>query len=104
MNESFTFLDASSLIAKANLWKERDQVIKEKIDKLNNETLPKVAHDKEARIGCKGKDKFWYGFKKHQSVDMQTGQINKVAVTPANISDSKGFKHVCPSNGVIFAE
>ena len=104
MNESFTFVDASSLIAKGNLWKERDQVIKEKMDKLNNATLSKVARDKEARIGCKGKDKFWYGFKKHQSVDMQTGLINKVAVTPANLSDSKGFKHVCPSNGVIFAD
>lgn len=104
MNEAFTFVDASSLIAKANLWKERDRAIKEKIEKLNNETLPEVAHDKEARIGCKGKDKFWYGFKKHQSVDMGSGLIHKVAVTPANVSDSKGFQHVCPSKGVIFAD
>ena len=27
--------------------------IKEKYDKLNNETLPKVAVDPQARIGCK---------------------------------------------------
>lgn len=104
MNESFTFVDASSLIAKANLWQERDKAIQQKYEQLNNEVLPKVAQDTQARVGCKGKDKFWYGYKKHVSVDMQTGLINKVAVTPANVSDSKGFKYVCPSNGVIFAD
>lgn len=104
MNEVFSFVDASSLIAKANLWKERDAAIKKKYEKLNNEVLPKVAHDKEARIGCKGKDKFWYGFKKHVCVDMQTGLINKVALTPANTPDSQGFKRVCPSEGAVYAD
>ena len=42
----------------------------QKIDKLNNEVLPKVAVDKQARIGCKGKKKYWYGYKEHVSVDM----------------------------------
>ncbi len=46
-------------------------------EKLNDETLPKVAHDKEVRMGCKRKYKFWYGYK-HVSVDKQTGLINKV--------------------------
>ena len=104
MNETFSFVDASSLIAKANLWKERDAAIKKRYEKLNNEVLPRVAHDKDARVGYKGKDKFWYGYKKHVSVDMQTGLINKVAVTPANITDSQGFKYVCPSGGVIYAD
>lgn len=70
MNEVFTFVDASHLIAKATLWQERDKAIQEKYEKLNNEVLPKVAFDKQARIGCKGKNKFWYGYKKHVSVDM----------------------------------
>jgi len=34
-------------------------------DFQRNETLPKVDHDSEARIGCKGGNKFWYGYKKH---------------------------------------
>lgn len=104
MNEVFSFVDASHLIAKANLWQERDKAIKEKYDRLNNETLPKVAYDKQARIGCKGKDKFWYGFKKHVSVDMQSGLINKVAITSANLTDAKGIKHVCPNGGAIYAD
>lgn len=104
MNEVFNFVDASSLISKASLWKERDKAIKDKYEKLNNEVLPKVAHDKQARIGCKGKDKFWYGFKKHVSVDMQSGLINKVSVTPANVSDAKAFKNVCPNQGAIYAD
>ena len=65
MNEVFSFVDASHLILKANLWKERDEAIKKKYEKLNNEVLHKVAHDKQARIGCKGKEKYWYGYKKH---------------------------------------
>jgi transposase, IS5 family len=104
MNEVFSFVDASHLIAKANLWQERDQAIKQKYDRLNNETLPKVAYDKQARIGCKGKDKYWYGYKKHACVDMQSGLINKIAVTPANITDAKGLKNVCPDQGAIYAD
>lgn len=74
ISEVFTFVDASHLIAKANLWQERDEVIAKKYDKLNNKTLPKVANDKQAKIGCKGGNKFWYGYKKHVSVDMQSDQ------------------------------
>lgn len=104
ISEVFTFVDASHLISKATLWKERDAAIKKKYDKLNNETLPKVAHDTEARIGCKGKSKFWYGYKKHASVDMKHGLINKVALTPANTTDGAGLKNVCPRSGVIYAD
>jgi len=104
MNEVFNFIDASHLISKADLWKERDESIRLRYEKLNNETLPKVARDKEARIGCKGKNKYWYGYKKHASVDMQSGLINKIAITPANVTDSKGMKHVCPGQGAIYAD
>lgn len=104
MSEVFTFVDASHLISKSNLWEERDKSRKEKFDKLNNEVLPKVSRDKQAKIGCKGKDKFWYGFKKHVSVDMQSGMINKVAVTSANVNDAKGLKHVCPKQGAVFGD
>jgi IS5 family transposase len=45
-----------------------------------------------------------YGFKKHISVDMQSGLINKVALTPANITDAKDLKHVLPSSGAIYAD
>lgn len=104
MSEIFTFVDASHLISKSNLWKERDDAIKKKYEKLNNETLSSVSHDKQAKIGCKGGDKFWYGYKKHASVDMQSGLINKVAVTPANITDANGFKNVCPNSGAVYAD
>jgi transposase, IS5 family len=104
MSEVFTFVDASHLISKASLWEERDEARKKKYEKLNNEILPEVAHDKQARIGCKGNNKFWYGYKKHTSVDMQSGLINKVAITPANVTDSKGFKHVCPNQGAAYAD
>ena len=104
MSEVFTFVDASHLISKANLWEERDDAKRLKYEKLNNESLPQVAHDKDARMGCKGKRKYWYGYKKHVSVDMQSGLINKVAVTKANLTDSAGFKHVCPSGGAVYAD
>lgn len=104
MNEVFTFVDASHLIAKASLWEERDEALKKKYEKLNNKVLPKVAHDKQARIGCKGKTKYWYGYKKHVSVDMQSGMINKVSVTPANVTDAQGMKHICPNQGAIYGD
>lgn len=104
ISEVFTFVDATHLIAKASLWQERDEAIQAKYEKLNNETLPKIARDKDMRIGCKGGDKFWNGFKKSVSVDMQSGLINKVAVTVANITDAQALKHVCPSSGAVYGD
>ena len=104
MSEVFTFVDATHLIAKATLWEERDKARQQKIDKLNNEVLPKVAVDKQARIGCKGNKKYWYGYKEHVSVDMQAGLINKVATTPANLPDAQGLRQVCPTQGAIYGD
>ncbi len=70
MNEVFSFVDATHLISKANLWKERDKAIAEKYEKLNNENVSKFSADNQAKIGCKGKDKYWYGYKQNTSVDM----------------------------------
>ena len=35
---------------------------------------------------------------------MQSGTINKVAITSANVIDSKGFKHVAPNQGAAYAD
>lgn len=104
MNEVFNFVDASHLVSKAALWEERDEAIGKRYEKLNNQTLPKVAKDKQARFGCKGNTKFWYGYKEHVSVDMQSGLINKIAITPANVTDAQGFKHIKPKQGAVYGD
>lgn len=104
MMEAFAFVDSSSLISKASLWAERDKLIAKGIENLNNTVVPDVAADKDARIGCKGKDKFWYGFKRFNSVDMQSGMIIKVAITPANLPDSQGLKHICPRGSIVYGD
>lgn len=104
MSEVFTFVDSAHLIAKANLWEERDKAIAAKYEKLNNEIISKFSADIQAKMGCKGKNKYWYGYKQHTSVDMQSGLINKIAITPANVTDSMGFKHVCPSQGASYLD
>ena len=104
MNEVFTVVDATALISKFNLWEERDKSIKEGYDKLNNTNISKYSADKDAKIGAKSTNKFWYGYKKHASIDTQSGMINKVAVTPANTTDAYGMKHVCPKSGMIIAD
>jgi IS5 family transposase len=98
-SEVFTFIDATALVSKLNLWEERDKAITAGYEKLNNEVLPEVSADPEAKIGAKSSRKFWYGFKKHVGVDMQSGMINRVAVTPANVTDADGAKHVMPRSG-----
>ena len=62
INEVFNFVDASHLVSKAAVWQEREEAIKKGYDQLNNQSLPKVAKvakDKQARIGCKGANKYW---------------------------------------------
>ncbi|MFH1846492.1 MAG: transposase [Candidatus Omnitrophota bacterium] len=104
MREIFTFVDASTIVSKNTTWDERDKAIKEGEDKLNNKNIDKYSADKDARFGCKGKDKFWYGYKRHASVDMTSGLIKKVAVTPENVTDQAGLEHVCPDGGMVFAD
>ena len=104
ISEVFTFVDAAHLITKANLWEERDRAIAAKYEKLNNENISRFSCDRQAKIGCKGKRKYWYGYKQHTSVDMQSGLINKVALTKANVTDSSGFQHVCPSGGAVYVD
>jgi IS5 family transposase len=53
MSEVFTFVDATHLISKVGLWKERDKAIELKLESLNNKTLEKVAADKDAKFGAK---------------------------------------------------
>ena len=100
----FTFVDASKLISKAALWEERDRAISKGMEKLNNQNVKKVANDKQARYGCKGKDNYWFGYKRNVAVCMKQGFITKVAITPANITDSKALKHICPRGGAVFAD
>ncbi|MEM9446894.1 MAG: transposase [Verrucomicrobiota bacterium] len=104
MNEVFNFVDASHLVSKAALWEERDEAIRQRYEKLNNQTVAKVASDKQARFGCKGKTKFWYGYKEHVSMDMQSGLINKIAITAANVTDAKGLKHIRPKRGAVYGD
>ena len=103
-SEVLTFVDSCALISKLSLWEERDKAITAGYEKLNNVVLPEVSTDPEARIGAKSDKKFWYGFKKHVAVDMQSGMITKVAVTSANVSDSDGAKHILPKSGAVVGD
>jgi len=102
--EEFSFVDVSQIISKTNLWKERDEAIEKGLKIFNNKTAKKVATDKQARMGCKGKSNFWYGHKRNVAVCMKSGLITKVAVTPANITDDQGLGNICPKNTVVFAD
>jgi len=102
LKDVFTFVDATALTSKLNVWEERDKAIQAGYEKFNNEVAEKenFASDKDARFGAKSKNKYWFGFKETNSVDMQSGLINKVAVTLANVPDSEAGKRVLPRHGI----
>ena len=104
VREVFTFVDASQLVSKLSTWSDRDKAIAKGHESFNNATAAKVAVDGQARFGCKGADKYWYGYKEHVSVDMQSGLINKVAATPADVTDAAGLAHICPDQGAVFGD
>jgi transposase, IS5 family len=122
------FVDASAIRRKVAEWKKRDaewekeqeeieeairQSTSEPEDKteekapvnLGNQAAPGTySGDKEARWGCKGGKKYWFGYKRHVSVDIASGLIEKVWVTPANVADAAAFKLVCPTETKVFAD
>ena len=73
------------LISKVGLWKERDKAIELKLESLNNKTLKKSLSIKTLNLELKAKTKSGSYTIQHTSVDMQSGMINKVAITPDNI-------------------
>lgn len=101
----FHFVDASSIITKNTTWAERDKAIKDGEEKINNSNIKKYAADPQARFGCKGKSKFWFGYKGHVGVDMGSGIIESAAVTLGNVPDEQGFKSICPRDGqMVFGD
>lgn len=100
----FTFIDASSIITKTALWEERDRAIKDGEETLNNAVVSKYAADKDAKWGAKSKHSIWFGYKRHETVDMRHGLIKKLAVTPANVLDYKMVKNICPNQGMVFMD
>ena len=101
----FHFADATAIVTKNTTWSERDKAIKEGEEALNNTNVKKYSADPQARFGCKGKSKFWFGYKGHVGVDMGSGLIERAALTPANVSDQSGFKSICPRDGqMVFAD
>ncbi|MFH1388867.1 MAG: IS5 family transposase [Patescibacteria group bacterium] len=100
----FKFIDASAIVTKKALWKERDKAIADGEEKLNNLNVEKYAADKQARWGAKSKNNIWFGYKRHASVDMRYGLIEKLAVTPANVIDYRATKSICPRQGMVFAD
>jgi len=54
--------------------------------------------------GVRGKSKFWYGYKRNVAICMKSGLMTKVAVTPANITDDQGLRHICPKETMVFAD
>lgn len=113
MKEIFTFVDSSKIEAKVDTWRARDKAIAdnsndEKDDDgnptMNNKNVSEYSTDPDARYGAKSKKDIWIGYKRHASVDMGSGFINKVAVTPANVHDGEGLKNVCPQSGAVVAD
>ncbi len=104
IGDAFSFVDASGIVTKTALWEERDKALADRQEKLNNANVKKYACDKDARWGAKGKDKFFYGYKRHCRIDMKQGMVVKVAATAGNINDDKAFKRICPKEGMVIAD
>jgi IS5 family transposase len=103
LREIFTFIDATALICKLQMWDERDKAISDGYEKFNNEVIERYANDKDVRIGAKSKNKFWIGFKKFLSLDMGSGMINRVKVSAANVPDNDvaSVSAILPSYGAV---
>ena len=95
----FHFVDATAIISKNTTWSQRDKALKEGEEALNNTNIEKYSADKDARFGCKGKQKVLFGYKGHAGMDKSSNLIESIAVTPANVSDQDGFQHICPKDG-----
>ncbi|OIP99670.1 hypothetical protein AUK40_00640 [Candidatus Wirthbacteria bacterium CG2_30_54_11] len=101
---TFTFVDSTGIVSKLALWEERDQAIEDGEKRLDNAVVGKYAADKDARYASKGKNKFWFGYRRQVAVDMGQGIITKAFVDPGNILDLHALKRLIPNQGMIIAD
>jgi len=113
IREFYTFVDASKIVGRVDSWKARDKALADAENDetdddgnptMNNKNIKNYSSDPEARYGAKSKRDIWVGYKRHVGVDMHQGLISKVAVTPANVHDGVGLKHVRPNHGAVVAD
>jgi IS5 family transposase len=104
IGDTFSFVDATGIVTKTALWDERDRALRQGETTVNNRNVQQFAADSQARFGAKGKNKHWYGYKRHQCVDAKQGLVTKVAVTPANVLDDQAAKHVAPRSGMALED
>lgn len=115
VGKTFSFVDASQMISKVNVWEARDKALEDQENsergdddqpKMNNKNVGDYSSDPDARFGCKGRDKFWLGYKRHHRVDMKQGIITKVAVTSADVTDAQAFidEGLCPEEEMVFLD
>ena len=122
-----SFVDASAIRRKEAEWAKRDEEKRKEEEEIKeglkgrekkefnqkaqmgqtrgNHAKPGTfSADKQARWGCKRERKYWFGYKRHVSMDLGSGLIERVAATPANVNDSDGFKLVCPWGKKVIAD
>ncbi len=113
VSEVFSFVDASALHARVDVWRARDKAIEDARNDqedddgnptMNNKNISRYTSDPDARFGAKGKKRIWLGYKRHVCVDMKQGFITKTKVRPANEPDHKGLQDVCPEGGMVCAD
>lgn len=124
-----SFIDTSEIIRKQNTWIERDKRIQAELDKqnlggktfegeplkkkselknekglLSNKNVALYSADPDARIGCKGNENFWFGYKRGVCVDGTFGIITRVLVEPGNVNDWDMAAPLLPDTGAVLMD
>jgi len=75
--------------------------VKAKVDTFKIKGNPGASPDKDARYGYKTKQKPFFGYKAHASMDSDSELITKLETTPGNANDGKEFPKVMDSKSRI---
>lgn len=83
ISDRLSIVDSTSVKAKVNTFKIKDN--------------PESSPDKDAHYGYKTKNKPFFGYKVHASMDSDSELITKLETTPGNASDGQEFPKVMDS-------
>jgi len=71
--------------------------VKAKVDTFKVKDNPDASPDKDARYGYKSREKPFFGYKAHASMDSDSEVITRLETTPGNANDGKEFPSVVDS-------
>ena len=102
--EIFTFVDASKMEPKVNIWSEQDRVLAAGHANFDNETPQRRPWTWKPAMARRGRERTSTATSLTTRSTCSPARSTRVAATLGEVTDAAGLACVCPSGGAVYTD